>query len=316
MFDRIRAACAWVAERARHVRVAPDLERYARTLDPAGMLAPRYDDEHHFVGEPEALAAYVVMLDAINFGSGCLAEFHPVDGRHGYHAVAWSLRGWFERDGVPDARTLRRLDAAAVAELLGQDLDHPLRAEAMRLYAEALAELGAFLVSRMDGSVGALIRAAGGSAERLAALLAEMPFYRDVWRYDVHEVPLYKRAQITASDLALAFDGADYGAFDDLDGLTIFADDLVPHVLRTDGALEYDAPLARRIAAGKPLRAGAPEEVEIRAVALHAAERIVAELHAAGVHVTARELDIALWNRGQDPRYRASPRHRTITTAY
>ena len=39
----------------------------------------------------------------------------------------------------------------------------------------------------------------------------------------------YKRAQIVASDLALA----GVAEFDDLDRLTIFADNLVPHVLRS-----------------------------------------------------------------------------------
>lgn len=316
MFDRIRVACAWVAERARHVRVAPDLETYAHGLDVRAVQAPRYDTEHHYLGEPEARATYVVVLDAVNFGSGFFPALRSVDGRRGYHAVAWSVKRWFEHDGVPDTRTLRSLDARAMATLLGQDLDDPLRAEAMRLYAEALVELGAFLDARMGGSAVTLVRAAGGSAERLAALLAEMPFYRDVWRYDEREVPLYKRAQITASDLALAFDGESYGAFDDLGELTIFADDLVPHVLRTDGVLEYDAALAKRIADGEPLLAGSPEEVEVRALAVHAAERIVGVLGEGGVKLAPRDLDIALWNRGQDPRYVAAPRHRTITTAY
>lgn len=316
MFDRIRSACAWVTERARHVRVAPDLETYARSLDVDAALTPQYDAEHHFVGEPDALATYVVILDAVNFGSGFFPAFLEVDGRRGYHAVAWSVKRWFEEEGPPDTRTLRALDARRVATLLRQDLNDPLRAEAMRLYAEAWVELGAFLDARMAGSAVTLVRTAGGRAERLAALLAEMPFFRDVWRYDEREVPLYKRAQITVSDLALAFEGEGYGAFDDLDELTIFADDLVPHVLRTDGVIEYDAPLAQRIARGEPLLAGSPEEVEVRAVAVHAAERIVAILQGDGVRITPRELDIALWNRGQDPRYGAALRHRTITTAY
>ena len=47
----------------------------------------------------------------------------------------------------------------------------------------------------------------------------------------------YKRAQIVAADLALA----GVARFRDLDRLTIFADNLVPHVLRCDGVLVYDA---------------------------------------------------------------------------
>ena len=56
------------------------------------------------------------------------------------------------------------------------------------------------------------------------------------------DVPFYKRAQLTAADLSLAFDGKGLGSFEDLDQLTIFADNLVPHVLRVDKVLLYEAP--------------------------------------------------------------------------
>jgi hypothetical protein len=31
---------------------------------------------------------------------------------------------------------------------------------------------------------------------------------------------------------------------------------------------------------------------------------------------TAADIDYVLWNRGQEPRYKASPRHRSRCTAY
>ena len=49
----------------------------------------------------------------------------------------------------------------------------------------------------------------------------------------------YERAQLAAADLSLAFDGRGLGRFDDLQNLTIFADNLVPHVLRVDNILIY-----------------------------------------------------------------------------
>ena len=86
---------------------------------------------------------------------------------------------------------------------------------------------------------------AQGSAERLAqALAAGMPFYDDRG--------FWKRAQIVSNDLALA----GVAEFSDLDRLTIFADNLVPHVLRVDGVLRYDDGLARHIDSGELLPAG------------------------------------------------------------
>jgi hypothetical protein len=57
---------------------------------------------------------------------------------------------------------------------------------------------------------------------------------------------------------------------------------------------------------------GSPEEVEIRACALHATELLVAA-HGA---TTAAAADNWLWNRGAGERYKAAPRHRSRTTAY
>jgi hypothetical protein len=116
----------------------------------------------------------------------------------------------------------------------------------------------------------------------------------------------YKRAQIVPSDLELA----GVASFHDLDRLTIFADNLVPHVLRVDGVLRYEAGLAAHIDAERLLEPGETER-EIRACAVHACELIAGRMG-----VAPRVLDVWLWNRGQEPRYKSRPRHRTRTTAY
>jgi hypothetical protein len=74
--------------------------------------------------------------------------------------------------------------------------------------------------------------------------------------------------------------------------------------------LSYAPELAARIDSGQLLEPGR-EEREIRACALHACEQI-----AAGLGVPPRTLDVWLWNRGQQPRYKAVPRHRTRTVYY
>ena len=176
--------------------------------------------------------------------------------------------------------------------MLYQDPGHEL----MDLYARALRQLGDFLGERSALDV---VEAAGDSAERLAESLARgMPFFDDRG--------FYKRAQIVPNDLTLA----GVARFDDIDRLTIFADNLVPHVLRVDGVLRYKPELAARIDREELLAPG-EEEREIRACTLHACELIAAELA-----VAPRTLDVWLWNRGQEPRYKALPRHRTRTTFY
>ena len=97
-----------------------------------------------------------------------------------------------------------------------------------------------------------------------------------------------------------------------LDRLTLFADNLVPHVLRLDRVLEFDPALVARIDAGRLLEHDSPAEVEIRAVALHAVELLV-QAHGA---TTATAVDNLLWHRGAGERYKARPRHRARCTAY
>ena len=92
----------------------------------------------------------------------------------------------------------------------------------------------------------------------------------------------------------------------------MFADNLVPHVLRLDGVLRFDAGLTARIEREELIEHGSPEEVEIRACAVHAVELLVA----ARPGRCAAEIDQALWLRGQGARYKAAPRHRSRTTAY
>jgi hypothetical protein len=174
----------------------------------------------------------------------------------------------------------------------------------MGLFSSALNDLGTYVTDRFGGSFRALVTAADGSAERLVGILAEMPFYRDVG--------FYKRAQLTASDLAVA----GVAHFGDLDRLTIFADNLVPHVLRVDGVLRYDPGLLERIEREELIAAGSPQEREIRGCAVHAVELIVAALRQQGQQVSPMQLDYLLWNRGQLPAYKARPRHRTRTVFY
>jgi hypothetical protein len=176
----------------------------------------------------------------------------------------------------------------------------------MELFARSLRDLGQHVLDEHGGRFMELC--AGDSAVALATRLGSWDCFSDVSTYDGLRVPFLKRAQIAAADLARA----GVARFDDLARLTMFADNLVPHVLRLDGVLSFDDGLIERIVQGELVRHGSPEEVEIRACALHAVELIVAGRPG----TCAAEIDQLLWLRGQEPRYKAVPRHRSRCTAY
>jgi len=284
----IRVACAWVADRATHVSIATDaIPAYAAAL-PLDDPLPTHDP-------PIADPGFWLTLDAINFGSGWFPTLRKRPGKSGYTTIATALHDRFESQGAFTPAELRAITPGEIAATLGQDPSHEL----MVLFAHSLNDLGSHIERAPLAS---------DSAVALATELARWECFADVSTYEGRTVPFYKRAQIAAADLARA------GAYRprDLERLTMFADNLVPHVLRLDGILEFDPALTARIDAEQLIEHGSPEEVEIRACAVHAIELIVRQRQGS----TAAAIDQYLWNRGRQPRYKASPRHRSRCTAY
>src|SRR3954470_3230827 len=137
-------------------------------------------------GSREDVAASLLTLDAINFGSGWFPTLNKRAGCSGYYTVSWALADRFRENGPWSNEELRTLDADELADVLGQERGHEL----VRLYASALHHLGEWLGDRNALDV------IGDSAEGLAESLREMPFFDDLG--------FWKRAQITANDLQLA----------------------------------------------------------------------------------------------------------------
>lgn len=306
--EQVREAAAWVAGRSRAVLIdAARVESYAAALPGTQESPPPDPESEPLEGDREDRAAFVLCLDAINFGSGWWPTIRKRPGRSGYFTVASALTERF-RDAEPwTPAELAALDAAAIAAVLGQDPEHPLMAD----FAAALRDVGAHVAADHGGSFAAVIDSAAGSAPALADLLAGWDV-ADVSIYEDREVPFFKRAQIAAADVARA----GLAELSGRDRLTAFADNLVPHVLRVDGVLRLDPALAARIDAGELLEHGSPEEVELRAAAVHAVELLAAARAAAGDPLIPAEIDAALWNRGRGGRYKSRPRPRSRNTAY
>src|SRR5947209_19179889 len=191
--DRVRENAATIAAQARNVRI--DLDRLG-AIEPGP--PPELDPERHYLeGSREEVAAYLLTLDAINFGSGWFPMLRKRPGCSGYYTVSWALADRFRARGPWRNEELRRIDAAEVADVLGQDRGHEL----MGLYAEALRQLGQWLADEtpLEAIEKACLRGDGdpvACSEVLASSLRAMPFFDDVG--------FWKRAQIAANDLHLA----------------------------------------------------------------------------------------------------------------
>ncbi len=314
MFERVRRACAAVAERATLVSVDGDaLDRLAAALagtEPPALLPEEQPTAGVEGVDESAVAAEVVAWNAANFGSGWFPVLRKRPGLSGARTLASAFADQVRQAGPPTGEWLAAADTATCARIFEQPHPGPVD-DLLDLFARAWRDLGTLLLADHEGEAAELVRSAGGSAERLVATLSAMPLAHDVARYGDIEVPFFKRAQITVSHLTRALGGRGLGRFADGDRLTAFADNLVPHSLRMAGVLRYDPALAARIDQEDMLAPGEPAEVEIRACGVHAVEML-----AARTGMTPADLDHLLWQRGQDAAVKAVPRHRCRCTWY
>jgi len=151
--EYVRRHCAAVAASAQWVTI--DLEAASYESGTSGL-----DPQIHLLdATPEDVARYVLVLEAINFGSGWFDDLDVPDGvAFTNHATARLTAHARAHGGPWTAAQLRAIDAAQVAEVLGQTADHEL----MALYAQSLRQLGLWLGGRR--ALDAIESAAAGSA--------------------------------------------------------------------------------------------------------------------------------------------------------
>jgi hypothetical protein len=289
------------------------LAEYASAL-PDRHPSTVFDINHHYIGAPEDTAAYVLALDAINYGSG----FKPVLAAEGwkliedsiYYSVAVRLKNCFEKAPLT-AADFAAMKADHIHDIL--ELPHQPQSSCLAaMFAQGLNDLGRMIERDHKGAFLNFIDSANGKAAHIVTTLAKLPQFQDVPDYHGRAVPLYKRAQIAAADLHLAFLRLGISLFDDMDRLTMFPDNGVPQVLLADGLLEYTPELRARIESEEEIPSGSDEEIEIRACAGQVVEYLAA---LSGKNAVA--VDHILWHRhAEDARYRAVPGHRTLCLFY
>jgi hypothetical protein len=317
IFSQIRSRCAQVAGQAEFVTIHKEkIPSYVKSLPVREIQAAGMSSGEHYLGHAEGTLNFILVLDCINFGSGYSTNIKKRPGLGFYNTIASSLKDYYQRLGPPSAAELTRFTGDQCCEIFSQDRSDPVVMELMGLFAQGLNTFGNFLLDRYKGDVVNLMADADRSAAKLVSILAQMPFYADVHSYGGLEVPFMKRAQITASDLNLAFDNRSYGFFEDINEVTMFADNGIPQILVHDGLMSYNHGLDGRIQKGDLLRCGSLEEVEIRACSVHTIELMAEELKAQGSPEAHRLIDTHLWICRQRPDFKAGPTHRTRCVFY
>lgn len=278
------------------------LADWADRFEPAAARTTAADDRllppEDSAVNPERAIALSLAATAVSFTSGWHDIMPKRPGMSGAVSTITRLADYERATGPLTPARLCAITPIDASQIFETPLDGGALEDLLHLLGATLNELGT--LGSEHGSFTTLVETCDQSAAELAGRLAELRSFADIG--------FYKRAQMAAAALTREL-GPDFAAtaFEDLDQLTIFADNLVPHVLRLDGVLAFDDQLVQRINNGELLESGSPAEREIRASAVEAAERIIARLDRT---ISAADLDHALWLTGGRPEYKAHPRHR------
>ena len=330
-FGALRRAAAQIARQAELVRIdgralpdyavglAEEERRERETSLEAGIW---------FAGSRDGAAAFALVADCINFGSGYFPSLKKDRSNSGYKTMAAGLASFFEANWPFAPSFLERLGPRTMLGILGQGEDaSPEARELADMMAAALSELGVHLRTAFDDSFEAFLTRYRANTSRLVEALYQLDGYTDGYLWRGIRFQPAKKAQITVSDLSLArrhfarLDGVTAVPEGGLALLTAFADNSVPQVLEADGILHYRHDLADLIASGVELEYGSQAEIEIRACTITAVERLCsAALAATGSTPAPARIDALLWNRKHDPareaHYRARRSHKTRSRFY
>lgn len=311
-FAQVRRGARVVAERAAHVGVLTAKADELAALyepDPRPKVLPDGLDPDHAL-------PFLLLRATLRFGSGYEPKLRLQPGETAAENLDAALVGLFATTGVPDPIDMARATPAELAKLRGQGLEEPPQAEFVELQTRAVRDLGRYLIDRHEGSYDRLVESAQGSAARLCEALATMPYFNDVQRYRGLDVQFFHRAQRFACDLAADSDGDGIGRFDDARELAPSSDAECALALRGAGVLSYDEQLTERVDRGEIVPAHSEREVEIRAAAIHATERVTATIRARLPETTSSEVDRWLRSIAREARRAGQVPHRTRTVQY
>lgn len=284
--------------------------------------ASLWDNTYHFFDGTERTVHWLLLLDALNF---CFwAEKDKERWRisykgktlNGYWAETAALTRAAE-EGIPlwDAEYLSTISEDVMASIF-----RPIAgSDPIPLFEQRVAntrEVGRVLLEKYQGQFVQAIEQTRNNAVGLVVLLARnFSSFNDIISYRNHEVRFFKRAQICVADIYGSFGGKQWGAFTDLDKLTIFADYKLPQILRHYGVIEYAPALAERVDRQDILEAGSEEEIEIRANTIWACELLRRAMEQQGYKMNALTIDQRLWTLSQSSG-NMHPYHRVRTQYY
>ena len=212
----------------------------------------------------------------------------------------------------------------------------PLLDDRMRMIREA----GSVIQRNYDGKFVQCIEEASGSAAALVNLVVDkFPMFDDRHTFEGKSVRFQKRAQILVADLWACFEGESFGAFSDINQITMFAgetsepssisarltsvisDYRIPQMLHTLGCIFYSPPLETHIRKLGIVESGHSWEVQLRGCSIWCVELLRREIkrHHPESDLNAILIDFFLYDTMKEAEakgVKGIPHHRTRSIWY
>jgi hypothetical protein len=245
--------------------------------------------------------------------------------------VEYGGRNWSDSDalfacmrrsidkGVPilDGAFLANVTRAEMETAFAGNIELPMLEEKMRI----LHQVGTVLEQQYDGRFHNFVTSCSsrlydngnGLVDRL---VSEFPRFRDVSPYDGHTIKFYKLPQLAIWFLYTSLRKTGKFRLDDLEGMSAFADYIVPVALRLLGITSYSAELESAINSYKMIPHDSPWEVEIRAHCIYASALLAEEinrLRPPDQQIILPQIDGRLWTHYHTTWW---PHHLTETIMY
>lgn len=269
-----RAAAAMIYEQMQK-------KEYSRKTWSSHELHPKTKDE--------STVAFIFTMDLLNFSFWSEKdeeERFAVEYKGRRWTGYWSLVAALQRaldEGIPITSSDFWQNEEECTEEVLKHVFRSTTEEEIPMFQERMAclrEAGQILYDKYQCNFINCIEAADHSAAALVNLLADnFPCFDDTVRFENRKrVRFLKRAQICVADLWAAFDGEDWGEFNDIDKITMFADYRIPQILNTMGCLWYNPLLDHTIRQKKVIESGNSWEIQLRGCSIWCVELIRREI--------------------------------------
>ncbi|CAE7350574.1 unnamed protein product [Symbiodinium sp. CCMP2592] len=270
-------------------------------------------------------AGFILLLHALDFGSGWRQELHRHHGKGAYLTIKPGVEALHAGAAAAGGFTTEWLSSRSYGDIAKAFAleGNPEVEDLVDLLLQVIHELGEGCAKEgsLELFVAQALKASADSeepaAEMVWALVDTFPSTFDD-RYILREaqpVCFFKKAQLVVGELYHRFRAEDSRfRFPDGDHLTAYVDNVICATLRYKGVVVANAEATKMIEEGQELPKGSELEVNFRAAALCGVEAVKGATEDA---LTSSELGNYLWaGLGKEPGIRKYQRHATKTVFY